>query len=115
MKKFLLVIYVALLVSACKGKKTTAAPPPTPGTSNAPALSVEGLIIKPSAISETVEVTGNILPFESTEIRPEISGRVVQLNIREGTIVSKGSLLVKIFDEDLQAQLKKLKVQLQIA
>ena len=114
MKKILFVCCVALLF-ACKGKKNTVAPPPMAGSDNAPALSVEGLIIKPSAISETVEVTGNILPFESTEIRPEISGRVVELNIREGTIVPKGSLLVKIFDGDLQAQLKKLKVQLQIA
>ncbi len=114
MKKILFICSIALLF-ACKGKKETVAPPPAAGTGNAPPLSVEGLIIKPAAISETVEVTGNILPFESTEIRPEISGRVVQLNIREGTIVPKGTLLVKIFDGDLQAQLKKLKVQLQIA
>jgi membrane fusion protein (multidrug efflux system) len=114
MKKILFICCIALFF-ACKGKKNTVAPPPTPGTGNAPALSVEGMILKPSVISETVEVTGNILPFESTEIRPEISGRVVNLNINEGTMVSKGTMLVKIFDGDLQAQLKKLKVQLQIA
>ena len=71
--------------------------------------------MKPSSISEKLEVTGNILPFESTEIKPEISGRVVYLNIKEGAMVSKGQLLVKLFDGDLQAQLKKLLVQLQIA
>jgi membrane fusion protein (multidrug efflux system) len=54
------------------------------------------------------------LPFESTEIRSEISGRVTNLNIKEGETVAKGNILVKIFDADLQAQLKKLNVQLQI-
>ncbi|MGL6266320.1 MAG: efflux RND transporter periplasmic adaptor subunit, partial [Chitinophagaceae bacterium] len=78
-------------------------------------LQVEAQVLKASSISEKLEVTGNILPFESTEIKPEISGRVVYLNIKEGAMVSKGQLLVKLFDGDLQAQLKRLKVQLQIA
>jgi membrane fusion protein (multidrug efflux system) len=73
------------------------------------------MVLKTQSISETVEVTGNILPFESTEIRPEISGRVVSLNISEGATVGKGQLLVKLFDGDLQAELKKLQVQLAIA
>jgi membrane fusion protein (multidrug efflux system) len=62
-----------------------------------------------------VEASGTILANEATEIRPEISGRITQLNIREGAVVPKGSLLVKIYDADLQAQLNKLLVQLQIA
>jgi membrane fusion protein (multidrug efflux system) len=53
--------------------------------------------------------------MEETEIHTEVSGRVVGLYINEGASVSKGSLLVKLFDGDLQAQLKKLEVQLQIA
>lgn len=102
------------LFASCKEKKNAIAAPP-PGSPNAAAVSVEGFMIKPTAIAETFDVTGNILPYESTEIRPEISGRVVQLNINEGTNVAKGTLLVKLFDDDLQAELKKLKVQLQIA
>lgn len=79
------------------------------------ALQVEGMVIQPRSIYQKVEVTGTILANESTEIRPEISGKIVQLNIREGANVQRGSLLVKIFDGDLQAQLKKLEVQLKIA
>ncbi len=37
------------------------------------------------------------------------------LNVAEGHHVSKGALLAKLYDADLQAQLKKLQVQLQIA
>jgi membrane fusion protein (multidrug efflux system) len=76
---------------------------------------VEALLVKTETISNAIEVTGTILPNEVTEIRPEINGRLVYLNLREGGVVRKGDLLAKIFDGDLQAQLKKLKVQLQIA
>ncbi len=78
-------------------------------------LQAEGFIVKTKILSENIEVPGTILPFETTEIRPEISGRIVALNIPEGHIVQKGTLLVKLFDGDLQAQLKKLEVQLSIA
>lgn len=115
-KRTVFIAALALLtLFSCKSKKE-AAPPPGPGPgAPAPAISVEGLVVKTSSINEVVEASGTILANEATEIRPEISGRITQLNIREGAVVPKGSLLVKIYDGDLQAQLNKLVVQLQIA
>ena len=104
---------VLLFLISCGEKKKEG--PAAGGPPKAAPLQVEAMVLTPSAISEKLEVTGNILPFESTEIKPEISGRVVYLNINEGAMVSKGHLLAKLFDGDLQAQLKKLEVQLQIA
>ena len=75
---------------------------------------VDAFIIKQSTISEKVEVPGSLRPFEETEIRAEVGGRIVQMNIKEGTLVEKGTLLVKLFDDDLKAQLRKLRVQLLI-
>lgn len=77
-------------------------------------LAVDGFVVSESSISENIEVPGSLLPFEETQIRSEIGGRVVRLNIPEGGVVPKGTLLVKLFDEDLQAQLRKLEVQLKI-
>jgi membrane fusion protein (multidrug efflux system) len=77
-------------------------------------LQVDGFVVKQRPISEKIEVPGSLLPFEETQLRAEVGGRVVQLNIQEGAAVSKGTMLVKLFDQDLQAQLKKLQVQLQI-
>jgi membrane fusion protein, multidrug efflux system len=105
-------IFVLALVS-CKQKKETA---PAPGRQTGPqVLSLEGLVATTKTISAQIEVPGSILANESTEIRPEVSGRVVQLNIKEGAFVSQGTLLAKLYDEDLQAQMKKLEVQLKIA
>ncbi len=78
-------------------------------------LQAEGFIVKARALAENISVPGTLLPFETTDIRPEISGRVVEMNIPEGRMTQKGALLVRLFDEDLQAQLKKLEVQLSIA
>ncbi len=111
-----LLTLTSLLLSACEEKKAGA-----PGRGAGPnprqrgPLSVEAFVAETSSISEDIEVPGTLLPLEETQIRAEVSGRVVQLNIPEGSVVPKGFLLVKLFDQDQQAQLRKLKVQLQIA
>src|SRR5882672_10362103 len=110
LKKIIVGIFVAsLLVSACKKKVVV-----TGGRAMGP-LAVEGFVVEGHSESENIEVPGSLLPVEETQIRPEVSGRIVVLNIQEGASVKKGSLLVKLFDQDLQAQLKKLQVQLDIS
>ena len=78
-------------------------------------MHVQGYIVKASTLSNTIEVPGTLLPFESTELHPEVSGRVTGLYINEGSYIQKGALLVKLFDGDLQAQVKKQEAQLAIA
>ncbi len=77
-------------------------------------LKVDGYVVRGSSISESIEVPGSLLPFEETQIRAEVGGRIVELNVHEGGNVARGTMMVKLFDKDLQAQLNKLKVQLQI-
>ena len=114
--------FVLLILSACgsSDKKTTSqtassGSPAAMAGAKQPPMPVDVYVIKPSLINEKIEVSGSLLANETTEIHPEISGRLVQLNIAEGRFVSKGALLAKIYDGDLQAQLKKLEVQLDIA
>jgi len=57
-----------------------------------------------------VVATGSLVANEQVEIFPEISGRIVAMNIREGQPVAKGALLIKLYDVDLQAQLQKYRV-----
>lgn len=104
---------LVFLLASCNNKKNSSGNAKGPDLN--PVLPIEGVIVKGSAINEEIKVSGTLIPFENTELRTEISGRVVSLNVAEGKFVSKGTLLVKLFDGDLQAQLKKLQVQLQIA
>ena len=79
------------------------------------ALQAEAYIITPTVLNANILVAGSLLPFEETEIHPEVSGKVVKVSITEGAFVKRGTLLAKLFDGDLQAQLNKLNVQLKIA
>lgn len=112
MKNILVTSLLILIFASCKEEKT---PQQSGKPGNSGPLKVEAIVIGSTSISNKIEVAGNILPFELTEIRPEIAGRVVQINFKEGSIANKNELLIKLFDGDLQAQLKKLLVQLQIA
>jgi membrane fusion protein (multidrug efflux system) len=103
--------FVVIIFSSCKSKKQETAP--ARGRQQGP-IQVDAFVVGQSAVSENIEVPGSLFPFEETQIRAEVGGRIVKLNINEGSFVQKGTLLVKLFDQDLQAQLNKLKVQLKI-
>lgn len=73
---------------------------------------VDAFVVKPSYLVDEIEVSGSIEAFDEVELKNEVSGRVVKINLPEGQFVKKGTVLVKLFDEDLQAGLKKLESQL---
>lgn len=72
-------------------------------------------VAKAQALDEKLFVTGTVIANEEIVLMPEISGKIIQLNINEGTEVEKNELLVKINDADFQAQLKKLSFQVKLA
>src|SRR6187401_1805520 len=111
--RIVFIVIVAVGAISCSKKKEQQAQGGGRGRQQGP-LVVDGYVVRKSSVSENIEVPGSLLPFEETSIRAEVGGRVVQLNIQEGANVAKGTLLVKLFDQDLQAQLKKFEVQLQI-
>ncbi len=102
---------IIFLLSSCNGTNKK-----NEGTvANATVSFIEGYIVKPSTIDETILISGTLRAFEETVLMPEVSGRVVGLNLPEGQFVKKGTLLVKIFDGELQSQLNKAHTQLEIA
>ncbi|WP_316831431.1 efflux RND transporter periplasmic adaptor subunit [Pedobacter aquatilis] len=72
----------------------------------APALVVDGIVVKPAKFDNDLEVTGAIEANESVVLKSEVSGLVTGIFFKEGTNVSKGSVLVKVNDRDIQAQLQ---------
>ncbi|WP_017258770.1 efflux RND transporter periplasmic adaptor subunit [Pedobacter arcticus] len=47
-------------------------------------------------IVETVSASGKIQPEVEVKLSPEVSGEIVELNVKEGDLVKKGQLLCKI-------------------
>ncbi len=79
------------------------------------APAVEGFVVRPTTLTRSISVSGTVKPFEETVLMPEISGRVIALHLPEGKSVQQGTLLAKLFDDDLQAQLKKALAQQALA
>lgn len=108
----LLIVVLALVkiffLQSPNVKPMAAAGPPPPTSATA-------FISKYQPLDNQVYATGSLIPNEIVDISPEIAGKIVYLNIAEGQIVNKGQLLARVNDADLQAQLKKLVVQLSIS
>ena len=74
-------------------------------------LPVTGTIAKPSYLTNGIRSAGSLLANEEVDIVGKVSGKVTAVYFKEGSKVKKGDLLVKIYDEDLQAQLRRSEIQ----
>lgn len=102
------------LFSACHSKPDEAKDGKDAKKNNGPAL-VDVLVARPSAVSDSVEANGTVVANDFVELHPEVSGRLTALNVREGQRVSKGTLIARINDADLRAQLQKTNAVLQVS
>nr|MBP9212599.1 efflux RND transporter periplasmic adaptor subunit [Bacteroidota bacterium] len=78
-------------------------------------LTVNGIIVQPQELENVVRSSGTVLASESVDLVAEAAGRIERISFREGAKVQKDELLVTINDDDLQAQLKKTDLQIQLA
>lgn len=112
-RRIFAVVSLAVLLFSCGGGEKKDAS--KPGVKQQPPVRSDAFVVKKVTLADTIEVPGSILANEETEIHPETAGRITYLNVAEGKIVGKGTLIAKLYDGDLQASLNKLYVQLKIA
>jgi membrane fusion protein, multidrug efflux system len=78
-------------------------------------INVKAHIVSLETLSNSVYTTGTILANEEVELRSEVSGKIVKILFKEGSLVSKGDLLIKINDADLQAQLRRAESKVKLS
>lgn len=71
-------------------------------------LQVKVVKLQKETLRNQLSVTGTILPNESIDLRTEVSGLVTKIAFKEGQYVSKGTPLVYLNDDELQAQYQRL-------
>ena len=110
-KKPFIYFSASLLILSCESKKQEA-PKQNPGQQ---AALVDVLIATPGSVDNIIEANGTVVANEYAELHPEISGRLTYLNVPEGKTTQQGTIIARINDADLQAQLIKQKVALDLA
>ena len=81
------------------------------GKSGPSSLNVNGMVVNTSAFNNDLGITGAIEANESIALQSEVAGLVTGIYFKEGTNVKKGTLLVKINDRDIQAQLQQARTK----
>ena len=76
------------------------------GKGGAPGMTVEGIVVQTSSFDSDLEISGSIEANEAVVLRSEVAGLVTGIFFKEGSNVNKGTVLVKINDRDIQAQLR---------
>src|SRR6476661_4098548 len=95
---FFFFLLIGISWVACKEKTTDNKPKTNPPTI------VDVIIAASQPVTNVIEANGTIIANESVELRPEVSGRLVYLNVPEGRQVAQGTVLAKINSADLEAQ-----------
>ncbi len=107
MMRYLIILSAMAVVFACE-RKTTQIQSKKPVIVD---VVIAGKVILPTSI----EVNGSALSAESLELHSETSGRLTYLNIPDGASVAEGTVLARVNDAELQAQMEQQKVQLELA
>lgn len=78
-------------------------------------MQVRVQVVRSETIGGVVAAVGTVLSNEEIEVRSQVVGQVEKISFKEGSRVKKGDLLVKINDDELQAQLLRAQSRLAIA
>ena len=96
--------------------KVQATEPASPGRGGAAATpAVEVARVAVATLADEAQAVGSLRSRQSVVLRPEVSGRVTQLNFRDGTRVRRGQVLVQLDDQLPLAQVQQAQAELSIA
>ncbi len=104
---------VASSVTASGASPAASAPAGTASAARPP--SVEVAKVEIMKLTDDTQAVGNLKSRQGIVLRPEVSGRITQLNFKDGDRVRKGQLLVQLDDQLPLAQVKQSQAELSIA
>jgi multidrug efflux pump subunit AcrA (membrane-fusion protein) len=101
---------VAGLISGCSSGNSAAA---TNANAQPPTVDVttEAAVIKP--IPTYIEATGSLASEAQTDVAPNVSGKIVEVNFDIGTYVNQGDVLVRLDPRDGQIRVEQARAQVE--
>src|ERR1700758_2943928 len=67
-----------------------------PQAGKGPVVSIKAVVVKSGNVENKLTASGTVLANEEAFLKPEISGKIISMQIKEEAEVQKGQLLVKI-------------------
>ena len=101
---------LVLSAAACDKAKSAA-----PGAGGMPPMPVEVAAAIRGTVVDAIQATGQIEALQSTDLRPEVTGRITEILVREGQPVAAGMALFKVDDAELKAQVDQAQAERDVA
>jgi membrane fusion protein (multidrug efflux system) len=79
------------------------------------AVAVSTVKVQRVSLSAGVSAVGSLRSEDSVVVRPEVAGRIAEINFTEGGKVTKGQVLVRLDDSVVKAQLQQARANLSLA
>ena len=80
-----------------------------------PAVRVITLTLKPEQLEDKISLPAEVEPFEDLWVKAEVKGQVVSIPAKEGRLVKKGQLLVRLDDRDYRSRLARIEANYRLA
>jgi membrane fusion protein, multidrug efflux system len=96
------------------GAQASAGGPGGPGGRGSRITPVSVTPVERGSVSRAVTVSGNIEPIRVVGVNSQISGALLAVLVEEGNVVSRGSVLARVDDRELQAQLEAAEATYQV-
>ncbi|WP_309682903.1 efflux RND transporter periplasmic adaptor subunit [Polaromonas sp.] len=103
------------VAAATSGVVASPAPGATSGAPGGKPPSVEVAKVEVMRLTDDTQAVGSLRSRRGVVLRPEVSGRITQLNFTDGQRVRKGQVLVQFDDQLPQAQVLQSQAELSIA
>ena len=103
------------IAQTAAGSPPAAGAPQTPASGPARPPTVEAAKIEIMRLTDDTQAVGSLRSRRGVVLRPEVSGRITQLNFTDGQRVRKGQVLVQFDDQLPQAQVQQSMAELSIA
>lgn len=84
----------------------------TSTTSALPATTVDIANVVSQTITDWQEYSGRLEAIDQVDVRPQVSGKLIAVHFKDGSLVNKGDLLFTIDPRPFEAELNRAKAQL---
>ena len=108
-------VVLLLLAAPAACKKANSAAGGGPGGPGGFAMPVEVATAIRDTVVDAIAATGQIEAIQSIELRPEVSGRITDILVREGQLVADSTPLFKVDDAELKAQVAQADAERQLS